>query len=125
MANWMSGIEYYSNDLTPEDEIIGFKLLEVLNPLAEFADEVKYVTAVVFAIGSSDRIIKLKNPDGKPSYQHQFFGMYGDSGRNDWKPVQIAFPSAVMAIHTWQAGRDNIGDPIFPKVEPGDPGGMY
>ena len=106
---------HYSDDLTSHEATLGFEKVFILNPEGGFYGHGSIVPSVIFRLGPCDIIIKMNNPiSGQPEYSHQKYGTYGSSGRPDWKPVLVPFPSPEMAISAAQSGRDQTGPGAAP-----------
>lgn len=79
------------------------------------------MNAVVFAIDASNCIVRVF--DGvfkRPGYVHQCFGTIKKRrSARGWYAVQLTFPDAIMALTSWQSGKDNreFSDGTFPHVE--------
>ncbi|QDT73204.1 hypothetical protein [Lacipirellula limnantheis] len=109
----------YLNDLSDGDRALGFRHCRIANPTTDMP--LRRVKAVVFAIDASNRIVRVF--DGllnRPGYVHQCFGaLKKRRSVRGWYAVQLTFPDAVMALNSWQSGKDNreFGDGTFPHVE--------
>ncbi|MBL9165420.1 MAG: hypothetical protein JNL18_22020 [Planctomycetaceae bacterium] len=109
----------YLNDLSDGDRELGFRHRRIACPTIEMP--LRRVKAVVFAIDASNRIVRVF--DGvfnRPGYVHQCFGVLKKRrSARGWYPVQLTFPDAVMALNSWQNGKDNreFGDGTFTYVE--------
>ncbi|NLX98533.1 MAG: hypothetical protein GXY83_20430 [Rhodopirellula sp.] len=129
MLDWKS----YSDPLTPEEERLGFRLREIVNPNTRFADHPKKVQAVVYDINTHDRIIKLKNRNTKTStYHFQRFGVFDQSQSCEdaaWLPLSdVGYPTLAMAARVIESGIDALmarQAGIQRTVHPCEPGDRY
>lgn len=98
----------YSDDLTSEEEQLGFKRVYLSNSDSYFYGHGSIVPAVVFQFGECDMLIKFKNPLGGVEYSHQKYGRYGTSEteRAEWKPTSTPVPNAGLAIRSVQSGTE-------------------
>jgi hypothetical protein len=79
----------FPSDLTPAEEVAGFKVTEILAPHAYQGDGLKTIKAVVYEAGQSHRLIKMRVPDGVTIYKLQQFGVFEGSPEweePDWLP---------------------------------------
>lgn len=106
----------YSDELTAEEEALGFTKVYVSNPDSYYGSS-SIIPAVVLRLGKCSRIIKMVNPVGGFGYSHQVFGTYGSNGRPDWQPVLTAFPTATQAIRAATNGGYQT-DPLAQTVRP-------
>ncbi len=119
---------FYRNDLTPEDESLGFELNEIEDPDGAggiYLERVR-VKAVVKKLGPIDRIVKINNlATGSVAYQHQRYGTFGTTGSVGWKPYGVTCPNAPQAIRGAESGFDDDQSqpghvPVTPKIPPDD-----
>jgi hypothetical protein len=121
----------YSDQLTPEEEQLGFRVRDIVNPNSRFARHPRKVQAVVYDINSHDRIIKMRNRNTKiPTYHFQRFGAFDRSRsceNSAWLPLSdVGYPTLEMAVRVIGSGIDTlkarqagIQRPVYP-CEPGD-----
>ena len=127
MSDWKTDFD----QLTPEEEQLGFRLRDIVDPNGRFARHPKKIPAVVYELSSHDRILKVWNRNTKTSaYHFQRFGAFTPSPSCEnaaWLPLSdVAYPtlemprrvigSGVAALKARQAG---IQRPVYP-CEPGD-----
>lgn len=108
----------YLPDMTDADYALGFRYREVASPTV--TKPLRRVIAAVFHIDVSNRIVRVHDPVlNRPGYVHQCFGITKRSNKCAWRPVQLKFPDAKMAIRSWKNGLDNqqFGDGMFACVE--------
>src|SRR4051794_30776382 len=80
----------FPSDLTPEEEVAGFRVTEILAPHAYQGDGLMTIKAVVYKAGQSHRVVKMRDPDGITLYKLQQFGVFEGSPEweePDWLPV--------------------------------------
>ncbi len=127
MSDWKS----YSDQLTPEEEQLGFRLREIVDPNNRYTRQPKKVQAVVYDLNSHDRILRVRNPNTQTSaYHFQRFGVF-DQGQSDenaaWLPLSdVGYPTLEMPKRVISSGIDalkarqaGIQRPVYP-CEPGD-----
>lgn len=121
----------YSDQLTPEEQQLGFRLREIIDPNGRYARQPKKVQAVVYEINSHDRIIKVKNRNTKTlTYHFQRFGTFDPSPSPEnaaWLPLSdVGYPTLEMpkrviglGIDALKARQAGIQRRVYP-CEPGD-----
>ena len=127
MSDWKS----YSDQLTPEEERLGFRLRDIVDPKSRYARHPKKVQAVVYDLNAHDRILKVRNLNTKNSaYHFQRFGSFDPSPSCQnaaWLPLSdVGYPTLEMplrvigsGIDTLKARQAGIQRPVYP-CEPGD-----
>ena len=118
----------YTTELTPEESKLGFSVIEFKNPQSKFfAGMPETVLGVAKMIGQSDRIVKMKVPEGGFSFKHQRFGyLSNDRFRDnlDWLPVggpKSIYSSASHAVQMIESGIADESETDAPKIIPVDP----
>lgn len=111
-------MEEYSRfpvEITEKESQLGFIRAYVNNPDFEYMGHASFVIAVVRQLDKANRVIKLSNPSGDVEYSHQVFGRYGSSGRPDWMPILMPYPTPEMAINAIRSGAYQT-DPLAQTV---------
>lgn len=60
--------DMYLTDLTPAEEVAGFKLIEIENPYGHYAGHPKTIRAIVYRFGKCYRLVKLRHPSRPGHY---------------------------------------------------------
>jgi len=116
----------FPSDLTPEEEVAGFKKVEILAPHAYQGDGHKTIMAVVYSCGPSHRVIKKRNLEGRRTYKLEQFGVFAgspDYEEPDWLPVGVEVecdPNVAVedaARRMREAAGPAIESRIPPKIE--------
>jgi hypothetical protein len=63
------------NDITELEQQAGFQIISIENPEGHYAFSTQMIPAVVCPIGPSDRVLKVRQPDGVVHYRHQRYGL--------------------------------------------------
>ena len=105
----------YNSQLTEAEQKLGYVVMDVDNPRANYSGEPTKVRAVVFVLGESDVIIKLNDPIRRGvSYSHQRYGRYPVLGpfkeqpEPQWQPVGGPYWEPAQAIQQAQSGKINV-----------------
>jgi hypothetical protein len=103
----------YPTDLSPEEAMAGFRLVEIENPEGRYQGKPKKVWAVVFQVEPSYRLVKTLNPF-RHYYNLQMFGVFHLSQQltPEWHPIEFdgnnAAPGlAARAAAGWIAANPN------------------
>jgi hypothetical protein len=90
----------YSNDLTPNEQELGFIKVYTPNHEAHYAGASSIVPAVVRPIRDGEIVLKVNTPWGDVEYSHQRFATCGLSALTRWTAVSDSNPLPEIAIQT-------------------------
>ncbi len=93
----------YPSQLTTEEAVAGFKVIDILDPHHFQGDGLKTIKAVVYSHGPSHRLIKMRNVDGRIFYKLEQYGRR--TGAPDYEEVE------------WQPVGDLVSDEANEAVE--------
>jgi hypothetical protein len=103
---------------------------QTANPHGAYAFQPEKVRAVVRDLSKADRIIKKNNPENKPTYHLQRFGVCDATQsveRAEWHTLGTPYEDPQVALRAAESGIvDFIGGQVqLPTVHPVEPGERY
>lgn len=113
------------NDITESEQQAGFQIISIENPEGHYALSAQMIPAVVCPIGPSDRVLKVRQPDGVVHYRHQRYGLWRSQAEDEepkWLPA-VGNEMHFLPEDAVAAARSRLGEecetPIVIKV-PGE-----
>lgn len=113
----MSTRHLFRSDITTSESAVGFVQAEVLNPNAHYGGAPEKLQVVIYRVGKSHRIIKMRDPDSQIIYKMQVYGTFSCLPADippEWCPWGVLNDTdphvAVQKI------------PLYLKMEEGPPG---
>ncbi len=101
----MEGFQPFSDEITEAEQGLGFVLAVIINPRRHCYANSSIIRGVVCPLGKGSRIIKLKDPTGNITYEHQESGKKMENSTPNWLPVFNALPDANLAIAAARQGQ--------------------
>ncbi len=113
--------ELHPTEVTDREQRLGFIVDHDANPRKHYLGEPETVPAVVCPVGPSDRVIKLRDPNGTIHYRAQRYGSwaFSNSEEKKWLPAGDAEhfdPDEAVTLAQAQVGKE-----VEPKIVVADP----
>jgi hypothetical protein len=102
----MAAQDHYPTDLTEDERDTSFKQQEIENPDAHYAGQPATISAIVHALTSSRRIVKIRLPGGRIGYQLQRYGRYffRRTDSPEWLPdLNFSIHDPAFAVQYFQS----------------------
>lgn len=82
----------FPTDITPAEEVAGFKLTVIDNPNGHYMGHPKTIKAVVYRYGKCYRLVKMRHPNGSGHYyileMYAVFKMNPSHVSPEWVPIR-------------------------------------